>query len=162
MGLFGRDDRTNGSNSPPTDSNPRHRASQATGSSITLIASTAKVEGTIKGAGEVRVEGAVKGTIDCSATVLIDPSGNVDGEIKAETIVIAGKVNGNVFGTQKIELTPSAVVEGDITSPRILIREGATFEGQVYMTGNKAHKKPEPEKKNEEPPKTENSKNDKT
>ncbi len=151
MGLFGRDDHTNGSNPQPADSNPRQRASQATGSTITLIAKTSQIEGEIKGAGEVRVEGAVKGKIDCSATVIVDPSGQVDGELKAETVVIAGKVKGNVFGSQKIELTPTAVVEGDITSPRILIREGATFEGQVFMTGKKAPKKPEPEKKNEVP-----------
>jgi len=161
MGLFGRDDRTNGSNPAPADSNPRQRSSHATGSSITLVAKTSQIEGVIKGAGEVRIEGAVKGKIDCSATVLVDPSGHVDGEIKAETVVIAGKVNGNVFGSQKIELTPTAVVEGDITSPRILIREGATFEGQVFMTGNKAAKKPEPEKKKEDAPKADNSKPDK-
>ncbi len=154
MGLFGRDDRTNGSNPPPADSVSRQRASQATGSTITLIAKTSQIEGEIKGAGEVRIEGAIKGKIDCSATVIIDPSGQVAGEIKAETVVVAGKVKGNVSGSQKIELTPTAVVEGDITSPRILIREGATFEGQVFMTGKKAAMKPEPMKRKEEPPKT--------
>jgi len=104
---------------------------------MTLIAKSSQVEGEIKGAGEIRIEGSIKGKVDCSSAVLVDPGGTVTGEIHAETVVIAGKVIGNVFGTQKIELSPTAEVEGDITSPRILIREGATFEGQVFMTGKK-------------------------
>jgi cytoskeletal protein CcmA (bactofilin family) len=144
MGLFGRDDRSNGQKPPPTEAKPRQGQASTTGSATTLVAKTTQIEGEIKGAGEVRIEGSVKGTINCTARVLVDPGGRVDGELQGETVVIAGAVKGNVHGTQKIELTPTAEVEGDITSPRILIREGATFEGQVNMTGKKSVARPEP------------------
>ncbi len=85
--------------------------------------------------------------------MLVAEGGKVEAELKAETITIAGKLKGDAIASQKIELTPTAEVEGDITSPRILIREGATFEGQVFMTGKKNAKTPEPAKKNEEDPK---------
>ena len=155
MGLFGRDDRANGSNPDAADGKPTQRQAAANGSNITMIARSTHIEGEIKGAGEVRIEGTIKGKIDCSATVFIDQNGQVDGEIKGETVVVSGKIKGDVVGSQKLELTPSAEVEGDITSPRILIREGATFEGQVFMTGRKGAKKPEPVETKEESPKTE-------
>jgi cytoskeletal protein CcmA (bactofilin family) len=155
MGLFGRDDRANGSNPDAAEGKPKQRQAAANGSNITMIAPSTHIEGEIKGAGEVRIEGTIKGRIDCSATVFIDRNGQVDGEIKGETVVVAGKIKGDIVGSQKLELTPTAEIEGDITSPRILIREGATFEGQVFMTGRKGSKKPEPAEKKEEPPKTE-------
>ena len=74
--------------------------------------------------------------------MIVAQGGQVEGEIKAETITIAGKVKGDVFASQKIELTPTAEVEGDITSPRILIREGATFEGQVVHDRQERRREP--------------------
>ncbi len=87
--------------------------------------------------------------------MLVAEGGKVEAELKAETITIAGKLKGDAIASQKIELTPTAEVEGDITAPRILIREGATFEGQVFMTGRKSVKAPEPARKDENDPKTE-------
>lgn len=156
MGLFGRDDRSEGKPSP-TETHHRQKNTPSSGSTTTLIARAAHIEGEIKGAGEVRIEGTVSGKLDCSATVMIDQGGKIEGEIKAETVTIAGRVEGNIFATQKIELTPTAQVDGDITSPRVLIREGATFEGQVYMTGKKTGKTPAPAKQDDKEPKSDKS-----
>ena len=152
MGLFGRDDRTDGKSPSPAESKPRPRPTQSSGATTTLIAQGTVVEGEIKGTGDVRIEGALKGKLDCTASVHVAESGKVEAELNAETVSVAGKVTGNMNGSSKIELGPSAVVEGDITSPRILIREGATFEGQVFMTGKKPQKSdPEPKKKADKP-----------
>jgi len=147
MGLFGRDDRSDIGSPSPAEPNGRPKHHPEPASAVTVIARTAHVKGEIKGAGEIRIEGTVKGTLDCSALVLVAQGGQVEGEIRAETSTISGNVKGDVFASQKIELTPSATVEGNITSPRILIQEGANFEGQVFMTGNKAGAAPKPEKK---------------
>ncbi len=158
MGLFGRDDRSDGNRPVTAEDHDRKKHAPASGATVTLIATTSHVEGEIKGAGEVRVEGVVKGKVDCSALVVVAPDGQVEGEIRAETTTIAGKVKGNIFASQKIELAPTANVQGDITSPRILIHEGATFEGQVVMTGKKGNIAPEPTKKTDQekkPTKTE-------
>ncbi len=66
MGLFGRDDRTDGGKPAPAENHTRHKHAPASSSTVTLIAKTSHVEGTIKGAGEVRIEGAFKGKLDCS------------------------------------------------------------------------------------------------
>jgi len=153
MGLFGRDDRTDGGSPAPAENHTRHKHTPASSATVTLIAKTSHVEGSIKGAGTVHIEGTVKGKLDCSSSVLVAEGGKVEAELKAETITIAGKLKGDAIATQKIELTPTAEVEGDITAPRILIREGATFEGQVFMTNKKNVKAPEPAKKNEKDPK---------
>jgi len=147
MGLFGRDDHSDGSKPSPAESHTHQKLNPSANSSVTLIAKTSHVEGEIKGAGEVRIEGTVKGKIDCSAAVIVAQGGTVEAELRAETTTIAGTLKGDAFISQKIELTSTARVKGDISSPRILIREGATFEGQVFMTGKKGGKAPETAKK---------------
>jgi cytoskeletal protein CcmA (bactofilin family) len=144
MGFFGRDERSDASK--PSSAEPQHRSGpvQATGVSVTLIAKPTRFEGAISGSGEVRIEGAFKGKLDGSSQVVVAQGGEVEAELRAEHITVAGRVRGDLFASVKIELTPSADVQGDITSPRILIREGATFEGQVFMsdTGKKKAAKP--------------------
>jgi cytoskeletal protein CcmA (bactofilin family) len=142
MGIFGRDDRTDDGRPAPAESQSGQRRVPQAGSSLTLIAKTSHVEGEIKGAGDVRIEGTLNGKLDCSSSVTVAEGGTVDAELRAETISISGKVRGDIQARQKIELTPTAEVEGDITSPRILIREGATFEGQVCMNGKKGGSAP--------------------
>lgn len=158
MGLFGRDDHTDGSKPSPAESHTHQKLTPSANSSITLIAKTSHVEGEIKGAGEVRIEGTVKGKIDCSAAVIVAQGGTVEAELRAETTTIAGTLKGDAFISQKIELTPTARVKGDINSPRILIREGATFEGQVFMTGRKGAKNPAPDEMKEKNSKSEKKK----
>jgi cytoskeletal protein CcmA (bactofilin family) len=151
MGLFGRDERSEG-RKPSSAEAPQRPRSETGATAVTLISKSSHIEGVIRGAGEVRIEGVVTGKIDCSASVVVADGGRVDAELRAETVTIAGTVKGNVVAGQKIELTPTAKVEGDITSPRILIREGANFEGQINMTDGKKRPQGEPSKKSDQLP----------
>ena len=47
--------------------------------------------------------------------------------------MVAGEIKGNVTADERIELRPSARLLGNMTAPRILIQDGATFEGKVEM-----------------------------
>jgi cytoskeletal protein CcmA (bactofilin family) len=158
MGLFGREERTDDKSPSTADAKPRDRNGRSAGAIATLVAKETTIEGEIKGSGDVRIEGTLKGKLDCTAEVHVAEGGLVEADLKAENVSVAGRVVGNIAGTRKIELGPTAEVEGDITSPRILIREGATFEGQVFMTGKKTPKNPEPEKKADKPSEPESKK----
>jgi cytoskeletal protein CcmA (bactofilin family) len=147
MGLFGRDDHADDNKPAPAEPQVDRRASQPAGGATTLIAKTNTVEGKITGSGEIRIEGAFKGKLDCSAPVIVAQGGEVEAELRAEIVTVAGRVHGNILAGHKIELTPSADVRGDITSPRILIREGASFEGQVFMADPNKPKPKAPEAK---------------
>ena len=143
MGLFGRDERSDVSKPAPAEPQARPSAVSTSGASVTLIAKPIRVEGRIEGSGEVRIEGAFKGELNCAAQLVVAQGGDVEAELRADLITISGRVRGDIFAGKKIELTPSADMQGNITSPRILIREGAAFEGQVVMSA-KADKADKP------------------
>jgi len=142
MGIFGREEQTENGKAAPAERPNRPKHISASGAPSTVIATSAHVEGEIKGSGDIRIEGGLTGRIDSTASVLIAETGRVEAEIKAETVVVSGNVSGNIQAEQKIELTPSADMHGDLAAPRILIQEGASFEGQVVMSGKKGAAKP--------------------
>ena len=78
-------------------------------------------------------EGELAGTVETSGHLMVAESGKVDANLHGRNITVAGSVAGDIAADERIELEPSAKVQGNITAPRILIKDGATFEGQVFM-----------------------------
>jgi cytoskeletal protein CcmA (bactofilin family) len=131
MGLFGRDDKT----TPPSSSAPTAAKNGRTQpeTAVTIVAGSSRFDGTLSGSGDVRVEGRIDGRVEVSGHLMVAEGGNVTARSHARVITVAGSVRGDLTADDKIELSPSADVEGTLTAPRILIREGASFEGQVHM-----------------------------
>lgn len=137
MGLFGRDDTTtkNGPAPAPTPSRPAGptQTHPSPSGNLTVIARAARFDGVLDGGGDIRVDGEFVGSINGSASLVIADNGRVKATVHAKTVSVSGRVKGDISADERIELTPSAVIEGNLTAPRILIQEGATFEGQVNM-----------------------------
>ena len=72
-----------------------------------------------------------------SDTVVVGKEGEVEGEIRAKCVFLAGKVNGNVFASGKVYLETKASIVGDISSACLVIHEGASFDGQSKMQGER-------------------------
>jgi cytoskeletal protein CcmA (bactofilin family) len=80
-----------------------------------------------------RVDGRVQGKIVSDNTLIVGESGQIDAEIDCGTVSIRGTVSGRVHGRQKIELLAGAKVQGTLVSPKLVIEEGAFFEGTCDM-----------------------------
>jgi cytoskeletal protein CcmA (bactofilin family) len=134
MGIFGRDDRNKQPRPVPSSSAKRQpAAAQPQGAGITVIAADSVIEGTISGAGDIQIEGELRGKVDSTGAVRVASQGKVAGSLAARTVVVAGSVHGDILAGETIELDVSSTVEGDMTAPRIRVAEGATFDGQVHM-----------------------------
>jgi len=133
MGIFGRDEPNPDQQparpaaTPPTSPSPQE------GGDRTVIARPSKFEGRLSGSGEIVVNGLVNGTIDATGMVRVAEHGRVEATVHGRIVTVAGAVAGDITADERIELEPSARVDGNITAPRILIKDGATFRGQVNM-----------------------------
>jgi len=94
-----------------------------------IICSDMVIVGSIKSEGALQIDGKVDGDVS-AGDVTIGSTGNVVGEIKAETLRVKGHVKGAVRA-RKVELETGAHVEGDIIHAALIIQPDATFEGQV-------------------------------
>jgi len=80
-----------------------------------------------------RIDGQVDGEINAKDSLTIGESAVVAAQIKADSVVVAGKVSGDIVAIRRIEIRPSAKVLGNITAPTLVINEGALFEGHCAM-----------------------------
>ena len=114
--------------------------------SVGSIGKSIVVKGEVTGSEDVEIDGTVEGDIRLAEHVLtIGPNGKVSGSIHAKTIQILGNVMGNVSASERIEIESSGVVEGDLRSPRLLVQEGAVFNGSIEMTGGSSSQKSGPQ-----------------
>ena len=147
MGLFGRDDRATpqppapqpAAGRPPAkpQAQPQGRPGEAT-----LVARGSRLEGRLVADNDVEVHGEIYGTIEGKGQVLVAEGSTVEAALHSRVVVVAGKVVGDVSADDKIELRASAALRGNITAPRVVIQDGASFEGQVFMQKPDATKPP--------------------
>ena len=92
-----------------------------------------KVNGKLSFEGPARIDGHIDGEINAKDSIMIGESAVVTAQIKASSIIVAGKVSGDITASQRIEIRPSAKVMGNLTAPILVVHEGAVFEGHCAM-----------------------------
>jgi cytoskeletal protein CcmA (bactofilin family) len=68
--------------------------------------------------------------------VTIGASGNVNAEISAKSIHVAGHAKGVVRAEERVEVTSTGNLTGDLRSPRVALADGAKFKGTIDMDPN--------------------------
>ena len=85
-------------------------------------------EGTITSDGVLNIAGTVRGKITAKS-VLIDSTGQVDGELISEQLVIKGQLKGDV-NCEDLNVGPIAHVDGNISYKYIHIQRGGKVAGK--------------------------------
>lgn len=99
----------------------------------TIIGKGSVLEGTLKVESAIRIDGKVKGDVTTNESLYIGTQGEVEGEIKAKNAIIGGKVTGKILATGKIVLESRAIFHGEMKATRLIIDDGAIFDGQCTM-----------------------------
>ena len=107
----------------------------------TFIGADTKVEGTLITRSSVRIDGEIVGGVVADGTVVLSQSGQIQGNIIADNIVIAGVVDGNINVKDKTNIEPTGEVYGDINTARILIDEQSVFQGKCNMNVDRTKSK---------------------
>jgi cytoskeletal protein CcmA (bactofilin family) len=84
----------------------------------------------------LRINGKFEGTLEVRGVLSIGNTAFVNAHIKGEDIKIAGRVKGEIDADSRIELLSTAVVEGNIKTPRLVMADGATLQGNCLMMGD--------------------------
>ena len=107
----------------------------------TVLGTSSELEGKLISQGNVRLDGKFTGTLDISGNVLVGETAQINADIDARNISIAGAVRGNVTGN-KVQLLRTGRVWGDINAKALMTEEGAFIDGRISMTGHVASESP--------------------
>lgn len=105
----------------------------AEGGEVTVIGQAAKLEGTVVSAGSLRIDGQVKGQINADGDVALTPQSQVEADIRAQNVSVAGRFKGSILVKGRAEINRGGRVDGNITSKTLVVEEGAVFQGQSIM-----------------------------
>jgi cytoskeletal protein CcmA (bactofilin family) len=113
----------------------------SSGREKTTIGENIIIEGIIQGAGNLIIEGVMKGDIQLEKhNFEVGPKGRVEGEIRANDVVISGLLHGKVKAQGMVKITKDADFYGSIKANSISIEDGAFFKGEIEL-GLQPHKK---------------------
>jgi len=113
--------------------------------SDTVIGTRLIFQGTLTAKGSLRVDGRIDGSIVDAKLVTIGKRED-QGRYLLRDLLRSGEVAGNVTALDHIELLAGAKMTGDLRAVKILIEEGAVFNGNCSMTGLKNPKAENSEK----------------
>ncbi len=100
---------------------------------VSIISGGVKLEGNLFSEGNVRIDGTVVGNVSVNGSLTIGENAQMQGEIKASSITMGGKIEGKVIATEILRLESKSVLKGDLITRKLIIEEGAVFEGNSKM-----------------------------
>ncbi len=115
----------------------KNNESTVTSTELNFLGGGTVVEGTVRSENSVRIDGKLKGKLICKNTLTVGINGEIEGEVQAKNAIVGGRIRGKVKVQEKLVLESKATLIGELSASKLIIDEGAVFEGTSDM-GKKA------------------------
>lgn len=103
------------------------------GSAYNALTHGSVITGNIFSENDFRIDGEVKGDMNCKGKVVIGHTGVLKGKITCLNAEIIGNVQGNIIVTDTLTLRSTANVTGDIKTKILVVEPNAVFNGNCSM-----------------------------
>ncbi|HZK94564.1 MAG TPA: polymer-forming cytoskeletal protein [Prolixibacteraceae bacterium] len=103
---------------------------------LNTFAQDTKIIGDIESDGDIRMDGAMEGKLNCKGRVVIGPEALIKGTINAQNAEILGNVEGEINVIDLLTLKSTAVITGDLLMGKLSVEPGARFTGNCKMNGS--------------------------
>ena len=122
------------------------KGSEKTGDLSTILGKGSVFEGRLSVQHTLRVDGKFTGDITTTDTLIVGKEGWVDGNVEAKMLIVGGKLSGAAVIKEKIILESKSEFHGEIKTSKLVIDEGAIFDGRCSMkhSGEPPATKPAP------------------
>lgn len=116
-----------------TPSNMMTTAPEDGGEGFSVIDRHSNFDGAFIAKRDLRIEGEVRGSINCNGTLFIAQGATVNAEVEAENITVAGDISGEIVCRGRLQVMPSGRLRGKVATKALIINEGAFYEGEMEM-----------------------------
>ena len=114
----------------------RNHPKQGSSSGTTVIAAGTELVGNLALVeNNLHVDGRVKGEIESKAEVIIGAPGHIEGQIRAERVLISGSFDGSI-DAERLEIVATGTVSGEVTVGQLVVESGAHFNGVSRIRGD--------------------------
>ena len=99
----------------------------------TILGPDANFKGELSFEKGMRLMGRFEGKVSTPGRVHIAREAKMSADVEAGAIIVEGEVQGNLQANDRIELKQSARYEGDLRASKLVVDEGAVFNGHVSV-----------------------------
>jgi cytoskeletal protein CcmA (bactofilin family) len=99
----------------------------------TILGPDASFKGEMSFEKGLRLMGRFEGKIHTAGRLHIAKEAKMQADVDAGAIMVEGDVRGNLTASDRIELKQSARYEGDLLTSKLVVDEGAVFNGHVTV-----------------------------
>ena len=92
----------------------------------------------------MRVVGRFKGNVNVKGELTVEPGASIEGEIRAESVLVAGEVKGQIVAASRVELNNSGTLIGDVKANSVTVAAGAKMRGRVDFGWKEGEGEPSP------------------
>tara|TARA_B100001142_G_scaffold179806_3_gene179437 strand:- start:23559 stop:23972 length:414 start_codon:yes stop_codon:yes gene_type:complete len=100
---------------------------------INMIGEGTVITGDVKSAGDLRVDGTLKGSVNTSGKVVLGKEGIIEGDVVCNDADISGTIKAKITVSQLLSLKSTSKLNGDIITNKLSIEPGASFSGSCSM-----------------------------
>jgi cytoskeletal protein CcmA (bactofilin family) len=107
--------------------------------SLNSLVQGSHVEGKIKATNDIRIDGSIKGELNCESKVIIGPTGEIEGTVKCKNAVIEGRFDGTLRVAELLNIRETAKVTGEVSYGKLVVQSGAIISGSYKVVGTDAN-----------------------
>ena len=101
---------------------------------VSVLGPTLIIRGELSADEDLVIEGTIEGKIaHHNKNLTIGKQGHVTADIHATAVLIEGELNGDIHSDGLVSIAGGATVNGNIYCARLVMQEGACFNGKVEM-----------------------------
>jgi cytoskeletal protein CcmA (bactofilin family) len=91
------------------------------------------ITGNLRSKTDIRIDGKLEGDLESDAKVVVGKNALILGNIVCQSILIEGKIEGNITAKGVLHIQSAGIVYGDIRTNKLIIEDGAVFDGASIM-----------------------------
>jgi cytoskeletal protein CcmA (bactofilin family) len=99
----------------------------------TVLGPDANFKGELNFEKGMRLMGRFEGKMNTPGRLHVAKEAKMQADVEAGAIIVEGDVQGNLSASDRIELKQTARYEGDLRSTKLVVDEGAIFNGHVSV-----------------------------
>jgi cytoskeletal protein CcmA (bactofilin family) len=99
----------------------------------TIIGPDASFKGELNFEKGLRLQGRFDGKITTAGRLHVAKEARMQADVDAGAIVVEGDVKGNINANDRVELKQTCRYEGDLRASKLVVDEGAVFNGHVSV-----------------------------
>ncbi len=108
-----------------------------------FLSESCELKGELYTKGGIRIDGKLRGSLNCESVIYIGETGEVEAEIATRSLVSGGKITGNVTAEDAVHINSPGSIEGEIRTCNLAIDKNVYFNGKCHLLTPKENKRPE-------------------